>query len=122
MIERELAEHDPRLAALPRMLALSKADLVAPEQAEAAAAEWRARLGEDVPVLVTSSATRQGLDALARELLRRVPAAEPVAEEAAGEDEVAEYRVFRPAAARARSTSSARRRASSASPATPSTA
>ena len=28
VIERELAEHDPRLAALPRMLALSKADLV----------------------------------------------------------------------------------------------
>ena len=28
VIERELAAHDPRLAALPRMLALSKADLV----------------------------------------------------------------------------------------------
>ncbi len=27
-VERELAEHDPRLAALPRVLALSKADLV----------------------------------------------------------------------------------------------
>jgi GTPase len=100
VIERELADHDPRLAALPRILALSKADLVAPEVAAAAAAEWRARL-EDVPVLVTSSATRQGLDELARELLRRVPAAEPVALEAAGEDEVAEFRVFRPAAGRA---------------------
>ena len=31
VIERELAAHDPRLAALPRVLALSKADLVAPE-------------------------------------------------------------------------------------------
>jgi GTP-binding protein len=101
VIERELAEHDPRLAALPRVLALSKADLVAPETAEEAAARWRARLGDDVPVLVTSSATRQGLDALARELLRRVPPVEEVAEEAAGEDEVAEYRVFRPAAGRA---------------------
>ena len=30
MIERELAKHDPRLAGLPRMLALWKADLVAP--------------------------------------------------------------------------------------------
>ena len=29
-IEHELAAHDPRLAALPRVLALSKADLVAP--------------------------------------------------------------------------------------------
>jgi GTPase len=34
-------------------------------------------------------------------LLRRVPAGEPVEEEAAGEDEVAEFRVFRPAAGRA---------------------
>jgi GTP-binding protein len=101
VIERELAEHDPRLAALPRVVALSKADLVAPEQAEAAAASWRARMGEDVPVLITSSATRQGLDVLARELLRRVPPLEEVADEAAGENEVAEYRVFRPAARRA---------------------
>ncbi len=101
VIEHELAEHDPRLAALPRMLALSKADLVAPEDADAAAAAWQARGGEDVPVLVTSSATRQGLDELARELLRRVPAAEPVAFEAAGEDGVAEFKVFRPAAGRA---------------------
>jgi GTPase len=101
VIERELGAHDPRLAALPRVLALSKADLVAPEQAEAAAAAWRERLGNDVPVIVTSSATRQGLDALARELLRRVPPAEPVAVEAAGEDGVAEYKVFRPAAGRA---------------------
>jgi GTP-binding protein len=100
VIERELAEHDPRLAALPRVLALSKADLVAPEQAEEAAGAWRARMGEDVPVLVTSSATRQGLDVLARELLRRVPPLEEAVEEAAGEDEVAEYRVFRPAANR----------------------
>ena len=88
----------PRLAALPRILALSKADLVAPEEADAAAGEWRARLGDDVPVLVTSSATRPGLDALARELLRRVPARRAGAGGAAGEDEVAEYRVFRPAA------------------------
>ena len=101
VIEHELAEHDPRLAALPRVLALSKADLVAPEAADAAAAEWRERLGEDVPVIVTSSATRQGLDELARELLRRVPPAEPVALEAAGEDEVAEFKLFRPAAGRA---------------------
>jgi GTP-binding protein len=101
VIERELAAHDPRLAALPRVLALSKADLVAPEQAGAAAAEWRARMREGVPVIVTSSATRQGLDALARELLRRVPAAEPVAHEGAGEDDVAEFKLFRPAATRA---------------------
>jgi len=101
VIEHELADHDPRLAALPRVLALSKADLVAPEAAEDAASAWRERMGEDTPVIVTSSATRQGLDVLTRELLRRVPPAEPVALEAAGEDEVAEFKLFRPAAARA---------------------
>src|SRR3954451_11256345 len=101
VIEHELAEHDPGLAALPRILALSKADLVTPEQAAQAAAEWRRRVGEDVAVLGTPSATGGGLDEVARELLRRVPVEEPQPEEAAGEDGVAEYRVFRPAARRA---------------------
>src|SRR3954449_2290603 len=123
VIERELTEHDERLAGLPRILALSKADLVPPEKADDAAREWRGRLGPGVPVMVTSSATGEGLDELARELLRRVPMAQarpgaggalaelarellrrvPVAEpepEAAGEDGLAEFRVFRPAARR----------------------
>ena len=98
VIEHELAEHDPRLAELPRILALSKADLVPEDDAFAAAGEWEKRLG--VPVIVTSAATGQGLDVLGRELLRRVPIAEPV-DEAAGEDDVAEFQVFRPAAGRA---------------------
>jgi GTP-binding protein len=100
IIEHELAGHDPRLAELPRILALSKADLVEAPVAEAAAAAWRDRMGPEVPVIVTSSATRQGLDELARELLRRVPAAEPPTEEADAADGVAEYQVFRPAARR----------------------
>ncbi len=100
-IERELAAHDARLAALPRVLALSKADLVTPEAADGAAAQWRARLGDDVPVLITSSATRVGLDELARELLHRVPVEAPhPAAELAAEEELAEHRVFRPAADR----------------------
>jgi GTP-binding protein len=98
VIEHELAEHDPRLAELPRILALSKADLVPEEESFEAAEQWERRLG--VPVLVTSSATGQGLDALRLELLRHVPLAEPVAEEA-GESEVASFQVFRPAAGRA---------------------
>src|SRR6185437_10502264 len=69
-IEAELAAHDARLAALPRLLALSKADLVSPPEAHAAAAGWRERLGEATPVLVTSSATGAGLGELGRELLR----------------------------------------------------
>jgi GTPase len=95
VIEHELAEHDPRLGELPRILALSKADLVPEEDAAAAATGWEERLG--VPVLVTSAATGAGLDVLARELLRRVPLAEPAE---AGENEVAAFKVFRPASDR----------------------
>ena len=94
VIERELAEHDPRLASLPRLLALSKSDLVPPEVAEAAASEWRERVA--FPVLVTSSATGAGLPELRGELLARVPVAEP-APEGSDEDDVAEFAVFRPA-------------------------
>src|SRR3954468_2458013 len=97
VIERELAEHDPRLAGLPRILALSKADLVAPEVASAAAADWRSRVA--FPVLVTSSATRLGLDELRGALLERVPVAEPEPA-GSGEDEVAEVAVFKPANSR----------------------
>ena len=109
-IEHELELHDARLARLPRILALSKADLVTEEQAAAAKAAWEQRLGEDVPVFVTSSATRQGLDELATELLRRVPvrAAAPAEDGPTAfggvcpEDvaELAEHRVFKPASRR----------------------
>ena len=102
VIERELAEHDPRLATLPRLLALSKADLVPAETAERAAAEWRSRVA--FPVLVTSSATGQGLAELRGELFARVPVAAPVAE-GEGEDEVADFAVLRPAADRSFSVS-----------------
>ncbi len=105
-VEREIAQHDPRLAGLPRVLALSKADLVDAGTAERARAEWTERLGPDVPVLVTSSVTGAGLRELTGELLRRVP--ERPAEEAvelmaapAAPAEMAEHRVFRPAAPRA---------------------
>jgi GTP-binding protein len=98
-VERELELHDPRLATLPRMLALSKCDLIGPEAAAAAAAQWRARVGAEVPVLVTSSVTGAGLNELTRELLHRVPVL-PAAEPAPAIDDLAEHRVFRPAAGR----------------------
>jgi GTP-binding protein len=116
VIERELAAHDPRLAALPRVLALSKSDLVTPERAAEAVREWSQRLGVQVPVLLTSSATGAGLDELSGELLRQVPTSggatgEPAHHPASaarlagpheqhGEDEsqLAEHMVFRPAA------------------------
>jgi GTP-binding protein len=103
-IERELAAHDERLARLPRVLALSKADLVAPEHAEAAVSDWRRRLGPDVPVIATSSATRTGLDELAALLLRSVPELEAGASDgpaapgrgAVEVADLAEHMVFRP--------------------------
>ena len=99
-VELELERHDPRLAALPRVLALSKADLVDEGAAAAAREQWQARLGPGVPVIVTSSATRAGLDQLAGELMRRTPAELAVAVRSDDEPALAEHRVFRPAAER----------------------
>jgi GTP-binding protein len=107
-IEHELAAHDERLARLPRVLVLSKVDLVTPERAREAVAEWEGRLGRDVPVLATSSATRAGVRELGELLLRIVPDVSSVPNRdadtdavsfvAAGtvEEELAEHMVFRP--------------------------
>jgi GTP-binding protein len=110
-IEHELASHDPRLASLPRVLALSKADLLSPERVAEAVELWSRRLGPEVPVIATSSATGAGLKELAGELMRSVSAREHVTadgesgagaslgEPVSGETpELAEHMVFRPAA------------------------
>lgn len=106
VIERELEAHDQRLAALPRVLALSKSDLLTPEQVVQTVTEWQQRLGPEVPVIATSAATAAGLEDLAAELLRRTTeldrgggehSAAPYPQ--AGDDEpLAEHMVFRPAA------------------------
>jgi GTP-binding protein len=99
-VERELAEHDPRLAALPRILALSKSDLVPAPDAAAVADEWRERLGGRVAeVVLTSSVTREGLDALRTAIFRHAP----VGQTPAGDDRDGdagtrpEHAVYRPA-------------------------
>jgi GTP-binding protein len=100
-VEDELRAHGAGLAELPRLLALSKADLVTEEEAEAAAAHWRERLGGRVrEVVVTSAATGRGLDELRRAILAHVPEEEPVAREpdAAPAEPEAEHRVYRPGA------------------------
>ncbi|HWK15980.1 MAG TPA: GTPase ObgE [Solirubrobacteraceae bacterium] len=108
-VENELELHDPRLARLPRLLALSKADLVDAETGARAVADWSRKLGAEVPVFLISSVTRQGLDELAAQLLRLLPplAGEPdessvlgAPELSADLDGLAEHRVFRPAATR----------------------
>ena len=99
-IERELAAHDPRLAALPRVLALSKADLVPPRRPRRrapGASAWATRCRSSSP----RSATRQGLDELAaapRALGAR--GRRPPPSGAAGDEDLAEHMTFRPAAGR----------------------
>ncbi|MBV9474372.1 MAG: Obg family GTPase CgtA, partial [Solirubrobacterales bacterium] len=87
--------------------ALSKADLVDAATGERARERWSKRLG-GVPVFVTSAATGAGLSELAAELVRRVPPADREERRPAGPDgtpteivaDLAEHRVFRPAAQR----------------------
>ena len=119
-IERELAAHDERLARLPRVLALSKCDLLDEEAVEHERERWRELLGPQVPVIATSSATGRGIQELGRLLMREVAveggrAGEPVGAVPAGavapgtgrsaaplargeqEPSLAEHMVFRPA-------------------------
>jgi GTPase len=123
-IEHELAAHDERLTRLPRVLALSKADLVPEDRTREAIAEWERRLGPEVPVIATSSPTGQGVAELASILLRAVEQAAPDGRPSVldggegrrsgvdrmegrgsmdgggrvGEEELAEHMVFRPTA------------------------
>ena len=119
VIERELAEHDPRLAGAAAAAGAAKADLVTPEVAAAAAA--RVELAGRVPGARDLERDRVGPGRAARRAAGRVPVAD-AAPEGAGEDEVAEFAVFRPARRRRRSTSPAGPTAPGSSPATPSTA
>jgi GTP-binding protein len=93
-VEAELRMHDARLASLPRILALSKADLVPAEEAEAARAEWAERVGFDV--VVTSAATGLGLDELTGAIAGAVPEEIEVLPEE--REALAEHRVYRPGA------------------------
>src|SRR2546421_1244559 len=100
-VERELDRHGAGLARLPRVLCLSKADLVPGEDANAAAEAWRERLGSRArEVVVTSAVTGRGLEDLRRAILENVPPeAIPAAEgpQAPAEPE-AEHPVYRPGA------------------------
>jgi GTP-binding protein len=94
-VEAEIAGHGTGLERLPRILCLSKADLVPPAAAAEAEAAWRERLGEEVlDVLVTSSATGQGVDELRAALMEKVPAEAP----AAPQEALAEHKLYRPGA------------------------
>jgi GTPase len=90
-VEAELREHSSDLAQLPRILCLSKADLVPEEVARREVSAWRERLG--VPVFASSAATGEGLEALRDGILEAVPAEEV---EPPKGHQPATHRVYRP--------------------------
>ena len=118
-VETELREHGQGLAELPRIVCLSKADLVEPDDVVVAVAAWRERLGlgqepaidasaaeleagavqatgeRVLDVVATSSATGAGLDELRAAVVRAVP--EEKLEEAPSEV-LPEHRIYRPGA------------------------
>ena len=94
IVEAELRRHDERLASLPRILCLAKADLVTAAQAARARGEWATRI--DTEIAVTSAATGQGLDELAAAIARNVP--EEVELLAPQREALAEHRLYRPGA------------------------
>jgi GTP-binding protein len=90
-VEAELREHGHGLAELPRLLALSKADLVPAEEAEQQVERWRRRLG--VEVIATSAATGRGLAELSDAIFQRVP---PESRDEERHETPATHRVYRP--------------------------
>jgi GTPase len=92
-VEAELRDHGHGLAGLPRLVCLSKRDLVPEAEVEAAIESWRERTG--LEVLATSAATGAGLDELATAITRRLPLEEPDADESTG-GHPATHRVYRP--------------------------
>ena len=74
-VEHELAEHDGRLARLPRIIALNKTDLIPAEDAQAALELWSEEHGDKTAAIVlTSTATGEGLDELRKAIFKHVPA------------------------------------------------
>jgi len=101
-VERELREHGAGLERLPRIVCLSKVDLVPSEEADAARERMRRALGGEVlGIVVTSAVTGRGLDELADAILEAVPV-EPAEAEAPPPERLAEpeaeHRLYRPAA------------------------
>jgi GTPase len=99
-VRGELSAYGAGLESLPELVVLSKRDLLAAEQVEEAAAEWRQRLGDQVrTVLAVSAATGEGLEELSRTILAELPdtvPARPERREPGAAEFEAEHRVYRP--------------------------
>jgi GTP-binding protein len=90
----ELASYGAGLDELPEIIALSKIDLLAQQEANRLVSEWRETRGPSaLQVLGVSTATGAGLDELARTIFAALPA--EAAPAPRGEFE-AEHRVYRP--------------------------
>jgi GTP-binding protein len=101
-VESELRRYGAGLELLPRILCLSKADLVTRREAEREVERWRSRLGEGaLEVLATSAATGAGLDALRAAIFHRVPLEAEEGAEAGLAPAPATHRVYRPGAGNA---------------------
>ena len=100
-VRGELERFGARLEERPYVVVLNKVDLIAAADVERAVGEWRRALADDArvcsdpdPVVIAASTvTGAGLDTLAREIFRWVPAAAVPAAEPA---ELAEHAVYRP--------------------------
>jgi GTP-binding protein len=93
-VREELAGYGAGLDQLPELIALSKIDLVPPEEAEGMVAEWREQFDSTrVEVLGVSSATGAGLEELVRAIFAALPE-EPAPAPREGFE--AEHRVYRP--------------------------
>jgi GTP-binding protein len=68
----ELRSYNPHLLSKPRMVAISKMDLLPPEERDAYMALFRDEFPEDVDLLPISSVAHVGLDQLKRTLYERV--------------------------------------------------
>ena len=101
-VRRELAAHGSGLDRLPEIIALSKADLLPPDEGDAIASRWR-EAHPDRTVVAISSATGAGLEQLRRALFAAVTGDAVAVAGRRGAalvpDFEAEHRVYRPRAA-----------------------
>lgn len=98
-VRAELAARGRGLEHLGEVIALSKCDLIPPEEREPLVAEWRRRRPEAIDVLAVSSAARIGLDRLVS-VIFETAATPPEDAEPRGDDDGfrSEHRVYRPPA------------------------
>ena len=78
----ELEAFSPHLLTKPRLVALTKMDIVGPELADAWVAEARASFPDDLDVLPVSAVARRGLDPLKEALWTRVEASREMEDDA----------------------------------------